>query len=58
VLLVIPPVADAIDLIADAREAAAVRLAGQILYELLKAVVGQLVFDEGIIVFFVWSQKN
>jgi hypothetical protein len=24
----------------------------------LKAVVGQLVFDEGIIVFFVWSQKN
>jgi hypothetical protein len=58
VLLVIPPVADAIDLIADAREAAAVRLAGQILYELLKAVVGQLVFDEGIIVFFVWSQNK
>jgi hypothetical protein len=39
-LFVIPPVADAVssDLNADAREAAAVQLAGLVLHELLEAV--------------------
>ncbi len=55
----IPLVADAMDLIADAREAAAVQLAGHILYELLEAVAGQLlVFDVGTLVFFVWSHRR
>jgi hypothetical protein len=47
------------DLIADAREAAAVRLAGHILYELLESVVSQLlVFDEGIMCFSFGHRKN
>jgi hypothetical protein len=48
-------VADAVDVIADAREAAAVQLAGLVLHELFEAVAGQLlVFDVVTLVFLFW----
>ncbi len=47
--------ADAVDVIADTREAAAVQLAGLVLHELFEAVAGQLlVFDVVTLVFLFW----